>query len=544
MTFVRIFVFCAIALHLSAQATQVKDINPGTADAYTDAFSDPSMPIIVWQGRAFFAASNGANGRELWVSDGTEAGTVQLKDINPGALGSNPSAFFVYKNRLYFAATNASNSRELWVSDGTEAGTVLFRDIRPGAGSSSPLYFCLMGDLLYFSAAGPNGSELWRTDGTAQGTLEVVDLPSSSSGSGPSFIVAIGNRLFFEAENVDNGNEVFVSDGTTAGTKVLKDITGNSRSSFPENLRVANGKLYFNAYTDFANRRRAIFVSDGTTEGTTILRDQDGFNDVLEFKGKTIIATANRLFLTDGTPAGTQQLINLGLLYIGNELRQVAVVGDLIYFAGEQQFTTGQELYVSDGTPTGTKLVKDMYAGFLDAEPRWFTVAGNRLFYVSDFKDELVGTGSELAESNGTAAGTRIVADIRPGIQSSAPSSLVLLNNKTLLFLAQTNETGRELWKYTFTPTTPSQDLNVAQDLLQFYPNPAPKGAFQLRSLRPELGTGTWSISDLQGRVLQQEVLKAGESRSIELPKLTRGVYFLRFLQGNFIQTEKLLITE
>ena len=45
--------------------------------------SDPSGVVDVG-GTAFFTANDGIHGEELWKTDGTEAGTVLVKNITPG----------------------------------------------------------------------------------------------------------------------------------------------------------------------------------------------------------------------------------------------------------------------------------------------------------------------------------------------------------------------------------------------------------------------------------------------------------------------------
>jgi ELWxxDGT repeat protein len=57
-------------------------------------------------------------------------------------------------------------------------------------------------------------------------------------------------------------------------------------------------------------------------------------------------------------------------------------------------------------------------------------------------------TGLELWKSNGTAAGTVLVKNIRPGSDSSYPSSLINVNG-TLFFAADDGTMGFELWKLT-----------------------------------------------------------------------------------------------
>ena len=100
----------------------VKDINPGPGNAYPSYFK-------VFNGKIYFQANNGINGSELWVTDGTAAGTQMVKDINPGAGNSSVYSYTEFNGKLYFTATNSAANYEMWVTDGTTAGTQMFKEI-------------------------------------------------------------------------------------------------------------------------------------------------------------------------------------------------------------------------------------------------------------------------------------------------------------------------------------------------------------------------------------------------------------------------------
>jgi ELWxxDGT repeat protein len=65
---------------------------------------------------------------------------------------------------------------ELFVSDGTRAGSHLLKNIWPGGGpshSSYPSDFKRYGTYVTFTADDGHGRALWRTDGTPAGTYKV-----------------------------------------------------------------------------------------------------------------------------------------------------------------------------------------------------------------------------------------------------------------------------------------------------------------------------------------------------------------------------------
>ena len=125
------------------------------------------------------------HGAELWRSDGTAAGTSMVLDLNPntspfGAL-SGLHELARLGSMLLMTADDGSHGRELWISDGTAAGTAMLVDIRPGTAGSEPDHFVAVGSTMFFTASdGVHGRELWRTDGTAAGTSMVADLQTGA----------------------------------------------------------------------------------------------------------------------------------------------------------------------------------------------------------------------------------------------------------------------------------------------------------------------------------------------------------------------------
>lgn len=260
----------------------VKDINP-TGSSNLDLLGDIN-------GTLFFSADNGTNGRELWKSDGTETGTVLIKDINPGSASSisptpldprlnPPSQLTDVNGTAFFVADNGTNGNELWKSDGTNSGTSLVKDIFAGSQGSTPDNLTNVNGTLFFTVNdGSNGTELWKSDGSETGTTLVADINPGANSSNPNNLTNVDGILYFSADDGTNGTELWKSDGTASGTVLVSDINPGSASSNPENFTELNGEIYFSA-DDGVNGRELWGLIEVETNKDLILGGDS--NDVL-----------------------------------------------------------------------------------------------------------------------------------------------------------------------------------------------------------------------------------------------------------------------
>jgi ELWxxDGT repeat protein len=148
-----------------------------------------------------------------------------------------------------------------------------------------------------------------------------------------------------------------------------------------------------------------------------------------------------QLWVTDGTPTRTLALRTLALPTSPANVPPHAVAGGLRFCAADDG-VHGQELWCTDGTVAGTRLVADLHPGFPGSYLAAMAPAGSGTRIVFQASDGV--HGNELWCSVGTASGTRLLADVEAGAGGMDPRAMIRVG--TTIFFSASNTSGRELW--------------------------------------------------------------------------------------------------
>ncbi|HSD14048.1 MAG TPA: ELWxxDGT repeat protein [Flavobacterium sp.] len=425
----------------------------------------------------YFVANGLGRGYELWRSDGTESGTYFVKDINPGKnnafIYGESSNLTNINGILYFNANDGVNGSELWKSDGTEAGTVMVKNIASAQTSSLPYGFTsLNSEVIFACNDGVDGVEVWKTDGTESGTILLKDIYTGSSGSRPKNFISFNNKIYFQASNDLYGLELWMTDGTTANTVLQNDLYPGSTQGVHNltDMIVFNNELYYRGRD--ANSGFELWKTNGTVGNSTLVMDVNpGFSD--GFFGMFLTSNSNMIFFdgknnfqgrelwkSNGTLAGTAIVKDLysgyddGLAYTV----QFSFIGQTLYFNGVN--ANGSELWKSDGTSAGTVLVKSIMGGLNSSDILFMSTIDGTLYFSAC--QELVENKNYLWKSDGTTAGTQLVKDINlRGMDGYAGNKIFKCNN-SIFFAGQNTKNGWEIWKTdgTTTGTNLFKDIN------------------------------------------------------------------------------------
>jgi hypothetical protein len=402
---------------------------------------------------AFFAGTNAADYRGVWVTDGTSHGTVEIPIGGATGMASRCSFAMLNGKVLFGGLQNSEHHKGLWQTDGTPAGTteLHIKDAPTDLMNNIAGFASLNGKLLFRGSDG-----LWQTDGTASGTTEISVNGAGLNGVNPSNFALLKGTLLFNGLEFRNRYSLWKTDGSAAGTVPIPVRGASLKGLNPtqifsprfghllfgltmKNLPVGGWLLFagFNN-TDW----HGLWATDGTSAGTRQIIPRGasrsglipaGFGQLGGnlLPGKVLFGGRNAagrfgLWQTDGTPAGTAEIPVKGLDGID------PVPGNFILFNGKLLFGAAYAhgkygLWQTDGTPAGTFRIQvsGEAPDFTGLLPRDFALVNGKVLF-SGFKHPYHGV---LWETDGTAAGTMEIPVNGASKFGFSPSCLTSVGN-------------------------------------------------------------------------------------------------------------------
>ena len=391
---------------------------------------------------------------------------------------------------------------------------------------SRPHAVDVAGSTIWFRATtAATGTEIWRTDGTAAGTRPIDDLGSGDARAHGTARALPDGTLLLVATAPGFGTEMFaVAPGDTV-PKLLVDVAPGAGSSFPVGPAVLGETGWF--FAEDGTPGVELWRTDGTPAGTVLDEDVQGTPYC------RMHAAAGRLWLIDnywgagvlrvkdGPGVPTRALLPVADL-VATDF--VGGVGDKLVFRGESPSSgTGRELWVSDGTAVGTRLLADVEPGPGTSFVTRLATAGGRMWLAA----LRASTGYELWVSDGTPAGTGLVVDLAPGRAHGlyADASLAAACGRGLVFYGTDTVSGLEPWfsDGTASGTRLLRDIAPGPQDAGMQSLVAHQGAVWFGAADPSRGLELWRTDGTSAGTFQVAELGAGAAGCDAKPVASNG---------------------
>ncbi|HYK00990.1 MAG TPA: hypothetical protein VE974_04485 [Thermoanaerobaculia bacterium] len=399
----------------------------------------------------WFVAHTSSTQVDIFKSDGTAAGTARVTYGEGAPTASRAGSFLgVIGGKLIYGGSDAGGEGLFALDTAGGAPVLLAR-----ASTADSIPGVMRGGFLYFPAAAGNPLNLWRTDGTPAGTT-LVDIASGEQGaltlSSHKNLHVIGDWIYFFGVTAQ-GSGLHRTDGTAANTTLLLPLSAEDLANDVGDVTVFGQRLLFYLRWDGGDRPSALWATDGTAAGTGVVAEVQTFQPMAVLGGRLLFAEHGSIWTTDGTPAGTQRTNivgdDAGSVYSGG------VIGDDFYFFAGGLETT---LFVTRGSAETTRAIMTVDHGNTVGHGDGF-VLGNHFYFRHD--DGI--HGMELWRTDGTITG--LVADVNPGYRDGIDSFDVAVRpDGTVFFPGMHYETGREPWITNGTAAGTRLLANLASD--------------------------------------------------------------------------------
>lgn len=396
------------------------DPNTGTLTRLNGAYLGKAAAYGAWV--IFDGSVSGIH--HLYRTDGTEAGTVDLKVFSGGTESVVVRGFQEMDGLLYMALERGTHEIELWVTDGSEAGTRYLADMGP----IEPRWTA-GGGYIYFAPDSPEDQgKIYQTD--ANGTTPSVFVSLGSTKS-ISDVAVNGGRVLIALRD-GNNFEWWASDGSSLGTTLLHSQRQLNPLVYPAFSGAVGGLEFFNPKTAFL---LPFWRTDGTAAGTIRLTDGRTFPTTpvtaLGSIGLFSAVTPGRgdeLWRTDGSVNGTGLVVDILPGPDWTSPHSFAPIGSTALMLLGTPNTPGSavsaQLWRTDGTGGGTTMVKQIPA---PGDPIQLSSLQSRDgvgYFLVDSVVENGPWGYQLWKSDGTEQGTVLVYQAPSMTPAARPASV------------------------------------------------------------------------------------------------------------------------